>query len=157
MKHGRTNTQLYIVWEGIKDRCLNTRDRAYPDYGGRGIDICDEWRNSFVAFATWAYENGYVEEKLPSGRNRLMIDRIDNDKGYHPSNCRWATAKEQNNNRRSNHRVTINGVTKTLAEWTEYANLKPSTLKQRLYRGWNLEDLLLPANERRNNGNSVYT
>jgi hypothetical protein len=145
------------VWEGIKDRCLNTRDRAYPDYGGRGIDICDEWRNSFVAFATWAYENRYVEEKLPSGRNRLMIDRIDNDKGYHPSNCRWATAKEQNNNRRSNHRVTINGVTKTLAEWTEYAHLKPSTLKQRLYRGWKLEDLLLPANERRNNGNSVYT
>ena len=145
MKHGRTNTQLYIVWEGIKDRCLNTRDKAYPDYGGRGIGICDEWKNSFVVFSEWAYANGYVEDKLPSGRNRVSIDRIDNDKGYYAANCRWATAKEQSNNRRNNRYLTINGMTKTIAEWTDYANLKRNTLKNRLYRGWKLEDLLLPV------------
>ena len=156
MKHGRTNTQLYIVWEGIKDRCLNTRDKAYPDYGGRGIDICDEWRNSFVVFSEWAYANGYIEDKLPSGRNRVSIDRIDNDKGYYPANCRWATAKEQSNNRRNNRYLTIDGMTKTIAEWTDYANLKRNTLKNRLYRGWKLEDLLLPVGERRKNDNIVH-
>lgn len=156
MKHGKTNTQLYIVWEGIKDRCLNKRDKAYSSYGGRGIDICDEWKNSFVAFSEWAYANGYVEEKLPSGRNRLMIDRIDNNKGYYPENCRWVTAKVQNNNRRSNRYLTINGETKTIAEWTDYAHFKRNTIKNRLYRGWKVEDLLLPVGERRKNDNIVH-
>ena len=155
MKHGQTNTQLYIVWEGIKDRCYNTKDRAYKDYGGRGITVCDEWRNNFVAFREWAYANGYVEERLPSGRNRLSIDRKDNNAGYSPNNCRWVDAKTQSNNKRNNRNLTINGETRTIAEWTALCGFKPSTLKTRLYRGWSIEDLLIPVGERRNNNGNI--
>jgi hypothetical protein len=91
-KHGLKNTRLYRIWRGIKDRTLNIKTRQFPDYGGRGITICEEWKNDFMSFHDWAMSNGYEEE--------LSIDRIDNDGNYEPSNCRWTTSTIQNRNQR---------------------------------------------------------
>lgn len=96
-KHGQNGTRPYIIWQHMKDRCYNSKHQAFKHYGGRGITICDEWKDNFQAFYDWAMANGY--------RDDLTIDRIDVDGNYEPSNCRWATAKEQANNKRRNKHV----------------------------------------------------
>ena len=133
--HGGKGTRLYNIWHGIKLRCLNVSDHAYKNYGGRGITICDEWRDSFEAFHDWAIANGYSYD--------LTIDRIDNDGNYCPDNCRWTTRAEQNRNRRFNHMITYNGQTQTLAEWSRQIGVSEDALRKRLTTyGWSVEKAL---------------
>lgn len=127
--------RIHNIWANMKSRCFNMSDKRYPDYGGRGITICEEWKNDFMAFYHWSMVSGYDDS--------LTIDRIDNSKGYFPSNCRWASAKEQSRNRRSNINIKIGNVTKTLTEWCEVFDLPYAKVHARYIRNEaiSLEDL----------------
>ena len=132
--HHLTNTRIYKIWIDIKKRCYNNKYTRYIDYGGRGISVCDEWKNDFQNFYDWAMQNGYSDE--------LSIDRINNDGNYEPNNCRWTDKKTQNNNTRRNHYITYNGKTLTMSQWAELLNIEYCTLKSRIKRGWNIEKAL---------------
>lgn len=134
--HGCSKTRLFEVWDSMKDRCNKPAHRAYARYGGRGIRVCAEWDNDFACFKEWAEKSGYKEG--------LSLDRIDNNGNYEPSNCRWATRQEQANNRCSNRYVTINGVTKTCAEWYRGAGISKELFHARLRVGVTGDALLLP-------------
>ena len=110
-KHGMSGDRLYRIWCDMRDRCNNPNTENYKHYGGRGITVCDEWNASdgFSSFHNWAISNNYAEN--------LTIDRIDNNKGYSPDNCRWVTPKEQALNTRRNHRIAFNGKNLTISEW----------------------------------------
>lgn len=105
IKHGKRKSRLYHVWQNIKKRCSNPNVHNYHRYGGRGITVCDEWRDDFGKFYEWAIANGY-DENAPYGQ--CTIDRIDNDKGYSPDNCRWVDVKTQNNNKTNNRKAYQN-------------------------------------------------
>lgn len=115
--HGKTHTRLFRVWSSMRNRCDNPNATNYSDYGARGIRVCDEWESNFEAFFEWAVSQGYDPT---AKRGKYTVDRINNDLGYSPENCRLATSKQQANNRRSTHFVTYNGVTKSATEWARY-------------------------------------
>lgn len=140
--HGMSRTRLYKEWRRMKERCsLKTADN-YEDYGGRGITVCPEWRDSFETFLNWSMANGYQDD--------LTIERIDNDGPYSPENCRWATKEEQANNKRNNRLITFNGRTQTLAQWAREIGIRRDTLRKRLESGWSLDRALTePINEKR--------
>ena len=101
-KHSKSHkTYLYGIWKSMTQRCYNPNDKSYRNYGARCITVCDEWRNDFQAFYDWSYANGYSNEKLPSGRNVLSIDRIDVNGNYCPENCKWSNDKEQASNKQN--------------------------------------------------------
>lgn len=135
--HGMTGTRIHDTWSHMIQRCRNENHKFYKDYGGRGIAVCDEWigTEGFIRFNEWAMANGYQEN--------LTIDRIDNDKGYSPDNCRWVDQLTQSNNKRSNKHYTYNGETHTIAEWARLYGIKDTTLRMRLSkRGWDIEKAL---------------
>lgn len=115
--HGMTGTRLYRIWKNINTRCHNPNNSKWERYGGRGIKICQEWQgeNGFQNFYEWSMFNGYADD--------LTIDRKDNDGNYSPDNCRWVTNKVQANNTSQNRNITINGCTKTIAEWCDLYGL----------------------------------
>lgn len=126
----RTDKRLLCSWRNIKKRCLNPSYHAYERYGGRGIKLCESWLD---------YEN-FKKDMLPTYKDNLTIDRIDNNLGYSPENCRWATMKEQCNNRSDNHRFKWNGLFLTLSEWSDRLNIKRGTLATRVYTyRWSLD------------------
>lgn len=127
---------LYHVWHSMKTRCYNKNHKAYYRYGGRGIIVCDEWKNSFKAFQKWAQQSGYKIE--------LSIDRINNDGNYEPSNCRWATQEEQMNNMSRNKLFEYKGQIYTLMQLSKEFNKPYSLLHGRLciYPYWSVEDAL---------------
>lgn len=134
-RHKKCDEKLYRIWNDIKQRTSNKNNPRYESYGARGITICAEWKDDFIAFRTWALSNGYQEG--------LSIDRIDNEKGYFPDNCRWATSYQQANNKRSNHLITFQGESLTLSEWAKKFNISYTALKQRINKlGWTVERAL---------------
>lgn len=110
-------------------RCTNKNNLNYKDYGGRGITVCARWKD----FAAFVADLG----PRPDGG---MIERKNNSKGYHPSNCKWSTRKEQNRNKRNNHMLTINGTTQCVTAWAERVGVTPQTIFKRLKRGWTPQD-----------------
>lgn len=134
--HGGTGTKEYRIWNGMKARCLNPTDTAYKYYGGRGITISEEW-NDFTVFLS---DMG----PIPSARHTL--ERINNDIGYGKHNCRWATMKEQLRNRSNNHKLTLNGETHCITEWSEILGIKVQTIHQRIRSGHNIENILSKTN-----------
>lgn len=132
-KHNKSHERIYRIWIGMNQRCFNPKNTGYKNYGARGIKVCDEWKE-FEPFYVWAMSNGYEDN--------LTIERNDVNQNYCPENCRWATMKEQGNNRRTNRTITYNGITKTITEWSEEFNLKEHVLTDRISRGWDIEKAL---------------
>ena len=130
--HGGRYTRLYRTWVNMKQRTGNPKHEAYPNYGGRGIRVCEEWISSFERFRDWAISTGYNDD--------LTIDRINVDGNYEPSNCRWITKAEQNRNQRSNVLIEYNGVQKTMSEWAAQIGISESALHQRInVLHWSIE------------------
>ena len=127
----KENKCLYGIWAKIKERCRDESCARYKDYGGRGIDVCDEWATDFDGFADWAKANGY--------KRGLTIDRMDNDGNYEPDNCQWITRREQNRNKRTNKMVTYMGETKPLVVWCEELGLRYDPIHNRIDKGWDVE------------------
>ena len=125
--HGMSNTPEYHIWENMIKRCTNPNTIGWKRYGGRGIKICESWRHDFVAF---------YNHIGPRPSERHSIDRIDNDRNYEPDNVRWAIKQEQNNNRKTNHHITLKGHTLTISEWAKFININRTTIHQRLKLGW---------------------
>lgn len=141
-KHGGRGTRLFSIWKNMKARCYNPKNKKFVIYGGRGITVCEEWVNNYTAFRDWSLSHGYAEH--------LTIDRIDNDKGYSPENCRWATVLQQARNKQHNHLITYKNETKTLSEWAEQFHIDHRTILRRLELGWSVEEALeTPVGERR--------
>lgn len=130
-KHGMYNSRLYRIWSLMKERCYNPKRKEYGNYGGRGISVCDDWKEA-KRFFEWAFANGYSDE--------LTLDRIDNDGDYCPENCRWVCRKEQMRNRRNNRYVSFRGRTIPLTQLAEEYGYTYAQLYKRLKLGWSLED-----------------
>jgi hypothetical protein len=115
-------------------RCYNPKNKRYRDYGGRGIEVYQEWKEDPTAFFKWADKNGYEKG--------LTIDRIDNNGNYCPENCRWVSNTENQNNKRNTRWITFKGKTVSVTDWARELNLNPETIRSRLRMGWSDEDAL---------------
>ncbi|MEK5139095.1 hypothetical protein MKZ18_06485 [Priestia sp. FSL W8-0001] len=139
-KHGLTDTRLYEIWLNMRNRCKNHKNSSFKNYGGRGIEISEEW-DVFENFYKWSMENGYNDE--------LSIDRINNDGNYEPSNCRWETREVQANNTRINVFTEVEGVTRTLSEHARHYNINYFTFHHRYHEiGLRGEDLIKPVQKK---------
>lgn len=127
-KHGLTKDPVFYVWYAMVQRCHNPNHPSYCRYGAIGRTVCDEWRETPNAFVEWAHANGYEKG--------LSLDRIDNEKGYSPDNCRWTDRFVQQNNTRRNHYITVGGESRSISEWARIKGVRRGLILQRLKRGW---------------------
>ncbi len=135
-KHGDFGTKLYGIWAGMKRRCYNRNTKYYADYGGRGIKVCEEWKE-YINFKQWAVSAGYKEG--------LTIERINVDFDYSPDNCKWISIHEQNLNKRNSVRIEYQGKIYSIKEIAAITGLKERTIKGRYERGWTTEKLFDPT------------
>jgi len=135
-KHGLWNSPGYKVWEGMIRRCYSKKHTHYHRYGGRGITVCDKWINSPIEFIKWLFENGWEKN--------LEIDRINNNLGYFPYNCRITTRIVNSNNRSTNRYVIVGNEEITISMASRITGIKKTTIKERLNRGWTKEDACNP-------------
>lgn len=130
--HGMRHSPIYNVWTGMRARCGNPNDISYPNYGGRGIAVCERWQS---------FENFFADMgERPSAAHQ--IDRIDNDGNYEPGNCRWSDRVEQGTNRRNNVLLTHNGRTQTVAQWSRDLHISQIVLRRRISLGWPVDRVL---------------
>ena len=139
----RRSEKLYGVWKTMRQRCRDKNKEHYDRYGGRGIRVCEEW-GDYLEFKEWAIKNGY--------KNGLTIDRINTDGGYSPKNCRWVSWEVQQNNRSSNHKITVCGETHTIAEWSRIVGINVGTIKSRIRYGWDESKAVTEPKRRDENG-----
>ncbi len=130
-ERGRCRSRAYLSWSDMIQRCTNPHNKRWADYGGRGIKVCDRWLSS----AQFCLDMG----ERPLG---MSLDRRDNDGNYEPSNCYWATREQQQNNRRTNRRITYQNETLTCTQWAARLGINESTLSHRIRRGWTTERAL---------------
>ena len=129
-KHGDNHIRLYKIWVNMRDRCNRKKNKNYKNYGGRGIHVCKEWED-YIMFKKWALNHNY--------NDNLTIDRINVNGDYSPENCRWITIQEQANNKRNNKKITYNGETHTIAEWSKIKGYSKGLISSRLSKGWEVE------------------
>lgn len=140
-RHDKQYAKLYMIWKGMKSRCSNPNRRDYQYYGGKGIQVYQDWANSFNAFLKWALLSGY--------RDGLTIERLDVSIGYFPNNCAWIPKSQQNLNKSSTTMLTAWGITRSLQEWALLYHISPKRLDARIRLGWSSEDALVtPKNGR---------
>lgn len=132
-RHVLSRTPEYKAWQQMRLRCKDPKHKAYASYGRRGIAVCERWLNSVASF---------VADMGPKPSPSHEIDRIDNNGGYEPANCRWATRKVNDRNRRNNRLIEFRGETLALAEWCERFGLPSDTVRKRLFAGWTTEQAL---------------
>lgn len=130
--HGKSHMPEYKSWCAMRSRCLDASHSSYHRYGGRGITICERW-DDFACF---------LDDMGPRPSSGHSLDRVDHDGHYEPSNCQWATRKQQQNNMSTNHVITLDGVSRTMAEWNEHLGLKNGGVQSRLRLGWSLRKAL---------------
>ena len=131
-KHGMSNTRIYTIWSGMIQRCCNPNAKNYPRYGGRGITICEEWKE-FKNFYDWSKISGYTDN--------LTIERLDNNGNYCPEKCTWITKQKQMRNTRRNKFIEYGGKVHCVSEWAEILGINPEKLFYRLYNGWPIKKL----------------
>lgn len=139
--HGKYGNPIYQMYMDIKKRCYNKNCDAYSNYGGRGIIMCEDWKNNFISFYNWAIENGFKNTKSKTGRRIYTIDRIDVNGNYEPSNCRFVDNFVQANNKRNSLKFTHNNETHSIKEWAEILGISQHTLYYR-FKHWNIADAL---------------
>lgn len=137
--HGDSNSRLYRVFIGMVDRCEREGHVQYANYGGRGVKVCEEWRHDYSAFREWALANGYDEG---AAHGDCTIDRIDPNGDYSPTNCRFVDMRTQQNNKRNNRLVTMDGKTQSVTQWCRELGLNPKTVNSRIHMGWEPVDAL---------------
>ena len=135
-RHGMYDSRLYRIYTNMVSRCYRKSVHGFENYGGRGIKVCEEWigKDGFRNFMKWSFANGYSDE--------LTIDRLDNNKNYEPTNCKWSTRKEQANNTRVTIQLEYNGEKHSLTEWSEITGIKKGTIYKRIRKGLNIGNAL---------------
>lgn len=139
--HGMSDTRLYRIWNGVRHRCRNPKRKDYLDYGGRGIDICDEWYDDFMTFYLWAYDNNYDDS--------LTLERIDVNSDYCPENCTWITLQEQASNKTNNDFIEYDNEIITLKELSRRTNINYQTLFRRYSKGDRGQKLVRPIDKKK--------